>query len=122
MRLGFTGTREGLTEQQRISLSHWFVGKQYLIDGFWHGCCVGADESAVELLYQHQKGPEARKYDFPIFALPCTLWKYISRRAWEDSTEVAFPEEPLVRNQKIVDACTHLLACPKGPEEQRSGT
>lgn len=122
MRVGFTGTREGLTEQQSISFAHWFNDKQYLIDSFSHGCCVGADTTAVQIVYQHQKGPQGSKYDFPVFALPCTLWKFVSREAWELSTEVAFPEDALDRNKKIVENSDLLLACPKGPQELRSGT
>jgi hypothetical protein len=32
------------------------------------------------------------------------------------------PQDPLVRNRAIVDACDFLIAAPEGPEVQRSGT
>jgi hypothetical protein len=113
MRVGFTGTREGLTEQQRLALEKWFdadKGQMYL---FKQGCCVGADEQAAVI---------ANTWGIIIYGHPSTLLNLTSRRAWELCDAVYFPRDPLVRNRKIVEDSDLLLACPKGPEEQRSGT
>lgn len=118
MRLGFTGTREGLTEQQKDALRQVFL--RLRPTEFHQGCCVGGDEQATELLRDLSYAEDLLL--IRTVAYPCTLWGLVSKKAWELSTEVRFPEETLKRNRDIVDAVGHLVACPKGPEEQRSGT
>jgi hypothetical protein len=50
MRFGFTGTREGLTTDQRERLRDYLRSQdQGGEHEFHHGCCVGADAQAVGL-------------------------------------------------------------------------
>lgn len=116
MRLGFTGTREGLTEQQKDALKVWLWDDDISPLRFLHGCCVGADAQAVDIV------DLSLFYDREIWAYPSNLLKLTDEMAWAASNVVFFPREPLERNRLIVNECYHLLACPKGPEEQRSGT
>lgn len=116
MRVGFTGTREGLTEQQKDALKVWLWNDDIPPLRFLHGCCVGADAQAVDIVGQ------SLFYDRVIWAYPSNLLKLTDELAWAASDTVFFPRDPLVRNKLIVDGSDVLLACPKGPEEQRSGT
>lgn len=116
MRVGFTGTREGLTEQQKEALRVWLKTKCSSSVQFLHGCCVGADAQAVEIV------THTLCLGRQVWAYPSNLLKLTHSGAWSASDRVYFPRDPLERNRMIVDHCEHLLACPKGPEEQRSGT
>ena len=113
--IGFTGTREGLTEQQVETLKMLLetYGKGTI---FHHGCCEGADKEANSL---------ANWFEFRVVEHPghasgkktCTIDPSpLSSATW-------LPKFYLKRNQDIVDCCQILIATPKGyEEEQRSGT
>lgn len=127
MNIGFTGTREGMTEDQleRFSiLIHESLGG-YAKDGLtlYHGMCKGADEQA--------------HYNFML----CINWGVIgfpsnvpntqmNRRPiavkfdnWDGFSKVYKPQDPLERNKLIVEHCDVLIATPKSrQEERRSGT
>jgi len=113
MIIGFTGTKNGMTPQQRAS----FLNMLDVIDEFHHGDCIGADEEAsilaaginIEKIVTHPpENPKARAY-FP-------LRKYHFDTCLE-------PKPYLVRNHAIVDACELLLAAPSGRTMVlRSGT
>ena len=51
MRIGLTGTREGMTEQQKRSLIQLLA--EYRPTEFHHGDCVGADAEAHTIVQQH---------------------------------------------------------------------
>lgn len=113
MRVGFTGTRHGLTPSQAVA----FAG--VLPKGmtwFRHGCCVGADEDAVRIVDALDPRPS-------IFGAPSNIGALTSEFALavSDDTTGEF-SDPLERNRLIVDGSDLLVACPKGPEERRSGT
>jgi hypothetical protein len=110
MKLGFTGTRDGMTAAQRDA----FAARIVAPDEFHHGCCVGADEQAAQIVFNA---------DCPrIVGHPPTGTALLSEFSLGFNTENHDPLPYLVRNKRIVDACDVLMACPKGPEEQRSGT
>lgn len=108
MRVGFTGTQEGMSQWQA----------QFVFDEMMmlapleahHGCCVGADAEFHDMLgYSH-----AKVHGHP----PLNTSKMARCHC-----DVMHPaKDYLVRNHDIVDACEWLIAAPKGPEEQRSGT
>lgn len=112
VKVGFTGTREGLTPAQSVAL-HAFLAE---FDGpaeFHHGDCLGADADA------HHVAKALR------FTLACHPPVDSSLRAFlQDECHILyFPEEYLARNKSIVRSTDLLVACPKGPaEELRSGT
>lgn len=124
IRIGFTGTREGMTEAQaeafRIELRkyvkehpcHNSLGVGY---EFHHGACVGSDERAVLIGYQ--------EFVATYVAHPSELTGLTSITAMGMSGRVYGEMPPLLRNQDIVDAVEILFATPKtDAEEKRSGT
>jgi len=110
--ISFTGTRQGMTEEQKASLKALLRAHKPTI--FVHGDCVGADEEAHQV------------------ALECGIEKIHKRPADVDSTKRAFTKEgeviaeakdPLDRNRDIVNDSDLLIATPsKEFEELRSGT
>jgi hypothetical protein len=117
MILGFTGTRCGMTEEQLEAFRRLFSAPPYADpDEFHHGCCPGSDEDATVAVY------DLTCDDTVIQAHPSTLAHLTSQKAIDLSREDHPPLPPLDRNRVIVNACHVLIACPKGPEEQRSGT
>lgn len=86
-----------------------------------HGCCVGADHEFHVAVIRNGIGSGEYTHG-PVHAHPCTIEAMVDRGSLELADEVHPAKPPLDRNRDIVDACDVLLACPKGPEEQRSGT
>jgi hypothetical protein len=108
--VGFTGTRQGMTEAQKSTL-------RALLDGgageFHHGDCVGADSQAHDI---------ANECGYSIVLHPPTDH---SQRAWRKvPLHMERPKKPyLDRNKEIVRETASLIAAPAEPEEQlRSGT
>jgi hypothetical protein len=112
-RLGFTGTRRGMTGAQLDAVDKLIVA---MTDDdkrteFHHGGCVGADMDFHMIANEYgpvivHPGP-----DGPLCAKGlrgCPIW--LPAKSY------------LARNRDIVDACDLLIAAPHGPEEQRSGT
>jgi len=118
MKIGFTGTRQGMSEAQKIALK--VLLKKYekrsavdVVNEFHHGGCEGADLEAGEI---------ARKLHYAVVvhpggatALPLAAKLFASR---------VLPERPnLKRNQDIVDVADLVIAAPRtSTEELRSGT
>lgn len=113
MILGFTGTREGLSDAQKVAFEEYMLGLTVL-DEFHHGCCVGADGYAGVWVYETIL---TRCVGHPSDIKSMTDGEALAR-----CHQIRDPLPPLKRNRNIVDACELLIACPKGPEEQRSGT
>lgn len=113
MKLGFTGTRDGLTCEQHAALLALLKGMPVITE-FHYGCCVGADEEAFDITFELEPTPKTIGH-------PPTSKKLMSR--WKDHcTELRTAEPYLIRNRRIVDETEKLIACPKGDEELRSGT
>lgn len=107
--LGFTGTREGLTAVQNETLR--YEVRRRPPDLFRHGDCIGADETAHGIV---RVVTDAR-----IIGHPPT--KSVLRAYCE--CDHLMPERPyLDRNKDIVNMSDEMIACPDGPEGQRSGT
>lgn len=103
---GFTGTRKGMSAEQKRVVDRMLEGVEVGI----HGDCIGADADFHEI---------AMKRDLTVHLLPCTLSQ---QRAYCSGHSVAQPRPPLERNRAIVDSSEVVIACPKGAEESRSGT
>jgi predicted Rossmann fold nucleotide-binding protein DprA/Smf involved in DNA uptake len=117
MRVGFTGTRDGMADAQRRA----FISrvKTAGVTEFHFGCCLGADDDAFDVMTAAGDIGIARPH---IVAHPPTARGLLSLTAEMFADETRPPAEYLTRNRAIVDACDVLLACPKGSEELRSGT
>ncbi len=112
--IGFTGTQIGLTHQQALALKS-FLDQQTSF-AIHHGDCIGAD----------------KHYDSIARVCLGFEWAVIypanldGKRAYctvGPRDVVKTPMGPLQRNEKIVEACDFLIACPKEDQMQlRSGT
>lgn len=110
-RIGFTGTQQGLTDKQEVSLIKYLTGLLPFAE-FHHGDCIGADAQAASIVRGLSDG-------ILIVAWPCDIEE---KRAYFDSDVIHDVKKPLVRNHDIVDSVDRLIVCPKGPKEVRSGT
>lgn len=115
MKIGFTGTRHGMSTPQYNALYALF-GKFRLTE-FHHGDCIGADDEAAKMV-AHQL----------FFQRTCRI---IGHPPTDDTHRAFFKHNDferlakpyLERNRDIVDACDVLIACPLEPEPQlRGGT
>jgi hypothetical protein len=107
MKLGFTGTREDITQAQTLWLTHLFNALQ--IEVLHHGACVGADHAAHLLALQR---------NIPVVVHPPVKTKFLARECLNELPGVqVLPAKPyLVRDRDIVACTDGLAALPKGPE------
>lgn len=111
MILGFTGTREGMTDRQRRGLILILSMSDMEKSVFHHGNCIGADKQAADT---------AAGFGWEIHSHPCNI---PFMQAETDADVVYEIKSPHVRNQDIVDACDLLIAAPKSMvASARSGT
>jgi hypothetical protein len=112
MKIGFTGTQDGITPPQ-FDLLVEVLQELHEVTEAHHGDCIGADREfsvIVDCIFGTGK----------IHVHPPTDNK---KRAFVRSDTIYNPFPFLVRNKNIVNATDILIACPKGMnEEVRSGT
>ena len=109
MTIGFTGTQQGMTEAQIVSVTDTLLRLDKL--EFHHGDCVGTDVQAAKI---------AKEQGYIIVGHPPTN-EYKRAFFFNDMTRTAKPF--IERNHDIVDAVEVLIATPKTAREQhRSGT
>ncbi len=110
--IGFTGTRHGMTEAQRIKVRELVEEqvKQDLTVGH-HGDCLGADAQFHSI---------SRDCGLAVIGHPP---KDERLRAFCSVDEERTAEDFLVRNRRIVDECDIVIATPfEMTEQQRGGT
>jgi hypothetical protein len=115
VKIGFTGTRVGMTTAQRLAFRSAIEANK-LATHFHHGCCVGADDDAAFIVYELRHGRVS------IVGHPPDKMAMIAERSLGTCDEVYDPLPYIDRNHRIVDRCDVLVACPGGPEKLRSGT
>jgi hypothetical protein len=115
MKLGFTGTRNGMTAKQKDSVITYLTGIQDVLNEVHHGDCIGADTEFHHLIRTMFKPAAVRVIGHP----PIN-----SGHAAGNSFDYSYTPRPyLSRNKQIVDEVNKLLACPKGHSQyMRSGT
>lgn len=109
-RFGFTGTREGMTDAQKVALRGFLNGSG---GEFHHGDCIGADSEAHDI---------ADECGYGIIIHPPSDYKL---RAWREVPKhMMRPERPfMARNKDIVTDTIALIAAPAQADEQpRGGT
>lgn len=114
MKVGFTGTRHGLTRHQVATLRH-VLAKLFSTPGehtFTHGDCVGADACAHQIVRTEHANVSIR-------ILPSNI--DVNRAFCEGAHVVEAPSEPLRRNEKIVRLSDVVVACPSEPTEMSRG-
>ena len=108
VKIGFTGTRNGMNKEQIKELENIIKSKQ--LDEFHHGMCVGSDQQAHDVV---------KKEKIKIVGHPPTYKKF---QAKLDCNIVMKPHEYLRRNKNIVDETEILIATPDKKECITSGT
>ena len=110
MKIGFTGSRGGLSPDQTYKIVE--VLSNCNPSEVHHGDCVGADEQFHNI---------CRDLNIPIIIHPPTNE---SKRAFCEGGSLQKAKfSYLKRNQNIVDCCDLLIACPEtATEKLRSGT
>ena len=113
MKIGFTGTRKGMTRAQRSGVSYWLWLRSYNIHCVvHHGDCVGAD---AEFHYM------ATKLGNAVIKHPAS--NVGNQRANCLGGIELEAKPPLERNHDIVDAVDIMIAAPgEDHEVLRSGT
>lgn len=110
MRIGFTGTREGMSQQQKEQ----FILKLYElgVTEFHHGDCIGADADAHDIVREFFPGVK-------IIIHPPDKTK---TQAFK-SGDFSHSKKPYIeRDRDIVDDTEFLIGAPFGQEIRRSGT
>jgi len=112
MRVGFTGTRAGMTTQQAAIVRELLRAKIVQDRGseFHHGDCLGADAQAAAV---------AASLGFSVVSHPPVIARY---RAYVPCNEMREPKPYLVRNHAIVDECELMIATPRDHVPQRRGS
>lgn len=117
-RIGFTGTRAGMTAKQKLAL---------------HGLLEQADEDAYGIEFHHGGAPGADKESHDTVRMMKSMITGATNivvhpaidggRNWFGAKIVHDPKPPLIRNHDIVDETEILIATPRRThEELRSGT
>lgn len=113
MKVGFTGTRTGMTEPQvatLVKLIHCLLPTE-----LHHGCCIGSDQQAHEMVLLSD-GNQIKLMAHPP--------KNKSQAFEPIGAHTIFPEAEFIkRNHNIVDKTEELIAISRTKEwELRSGT
>lgn len=117
MRIGFTGTRHGMTDVQLQAFDEWLCS-QPDVSEFHHGDCVGADDEAANDIHEIAHGEDPG----PPIKVVCHPPVDESHRANNSHyDEVLPPLTHFARNRAIVDGTDILVACPGSMEEQQFG-
>lgn len=104
--VGFTGTRNGMTQIQTVAVATLIRDFQTL----HHGDCNGADEQTHAIAVQSDLRTESHP---PIKTV---------MRAFCQADVIHEPKDYIARNHDIVDATCHLIAAPRTMYEDNSGT
>jgi hypothetical protein len=112
MKIGFTGTRNDMTPEQKATFLREIL-KLTPIAEFHHGDCVGADATAHDIIV-------ANTLNVRIIIHPPSD---DTHRAWCEGNLILVAKSFLARNYDIVAACDLLIVVPRSNEETiRSGT
>lgn len=115
IRIGFSGTRDGMTAHQEKELIAWVEENRDVIIQFTHGCCIGSDEQAHSIVRKicHD--------NVTIVGRPGFATGHPMRSDCRcDTTEHV--QAPMDRNRAIVHNSDILIFTPKFPQLKRSGT
>lgn len=110
-RIGFTGTRVGMSGFQEIVLRDFLINEA---DELHHGDCIGADAEADAI---------ARQLNIPIIIHP-PIDPRKRANCYQPGDRIWAEQDYLTRNRDIVDNTDELIAAPRDHEheELHSGT
>jgi len=110
LKLGFTGTRHGMTDKQEKELEKLVKAKDFT--EFHHGMCIGSDEQAHTLVSSI----------YPNSIIVGHPPKAVSTMATLPCKKILDADSYLRRNKSIVDSSDYLIATPDAKERAGSGT
>ena len=106
--VGFTGTRSGMTSEQKSTVRQLFMKYRFTLH---HGDCVGADADAHDLA--REAGAAHIVVHPPIKD---------DLRAFKSGDELRTPKSYFARNRDIVNEAHLLVATPFTAHETQGGT
>lgn len=111
--IGFTGTRYGMTDEQKATVTKILKGS-VLVEGVHHGLCVGADKDFHDI---------ALALGIPVYGHP-SVNKTLQEKIPDEEFVHLYKHQPyLIRNNSIIDNTKYLIAAPYEFEDTvRSGT
>ena len=115
LKIGFTGTRKGMTFDQKNNFLVMMeeLNDEHHLDEFHHGDCIGADKDAHQLVETY----------FPNIMIHIHPPNNGDKRAFCKGGFMHPESSTLERNRHIVDMTELLVATPDGSiEKLRSGT
>jgi hypothetical protein len=111
IKLGVTGTREGMNETQRAHLSQFLTEHRHTISELHHGDCAGVDAEVATLVTEMG------------IRTVCHPPRSDHLRAFHASNEYREPKGYLARDRQIVEDSDLLLVVPlQDTPQQRGGT
>lgn len=116
MRIGFTGTRNGLTMEQENSLMDVLAG--YSFSEFHHGDCFGSDAEAHGMVVTVFRR-DTKIVIHPGYSVHAPA--DTSMRAFCDGDEIRQPKSYFARNRDIVNETDVLIATPPSKPLPLSG-
>jgi hypothetical protein len=110
MRVGFTGTRQGMSQHQKEQ----FVLKLHELEvhEFHHGDCIGADADAHDIVREF----------FPNVKIIIHPPSKTKTQAFKSGDESRIPAPYITRDKAIVNETEYLVGAPHCEEIIRSGT
>lgn len=114
MKIGFIGTRNGMSESQIKSFESFISSLQNKSIEFHHGDCIGSDETSHKIVESLKTKKEIKI----IGHLP----KYKKYRAFCKFDMEFMPKDYAERNKNIINYTDILIAVPDRTEEFNSGT
>lgn len=121
IKIGFTGTRNGLNLEQKDKIKCFLndIDSDIEVIEVSHGDCIGADTDFHEIITQYKKDRSNKVIKIVIHPPDNSVL-----RKFNQGDEVMPTLPYLERNDRIVETCDILIGCPldKNNEELRSGT
>lgn len=112
MKIGFTGTREGMSHEQWLAVFDLLKPIAPFVTEFHHGDCVGADEEV------HRIALDLDIQNIIVHPPTSTIL-----RAYCQGHKTLKPKDYTERNHDIVNASEYILAAPNTKNRQpRGGT
>lgn len=111
MKIGFTGTRNGMTRQQIEAFGTLLSAIPF--DEFHHGDCIGADNEAANLVFG-LRGACCKTVVHPPVDEKLRAFNKLY-------VEMREPKTHFARNRDIVNECDVLIVCPLQSERQERG-
>ncbi len=110
LKIGFTGTRNGMTDKQKEEFEKLIKAKDF--DEFHHGTCIGSDEEAHNFIEKDKKTVKIIGHP-PVWS--GSVVKLLCHSLMPEDTYAK-------RNKNIVDSTDYLIATPDDKERAGSGT